>query len=177
MNTSPGTVFTLSIPSDTMRWRQKRRIPRTGINDVPKTLSVCNPRCDSRCCRLTCCAPETGYIFKYPELRNRNDDEKWSIRQTGVLCKIGVVGNATSKWILLHPKYNSEGHESLKVVLNAKGEAAAELVHDPMLVNVHLLSTYLTNWRTYMFDIEEELIKLVSSRKQAIPTRLGAKSS
>jgi len=101
-------------------------------------------------------------FLKYPESNGRTDGaDPWSIRQTGVYQSI----NPTTKsalWILLNPRHGSAANDRVKNLLNAQ-ERISPLHCQPPLVGLVVLSTYITNWRTYLAFYEEEELRMVGS--------------
>jgi len=108
---------------------------------------------------------EFGYVFKYPELRNRGKEgAQWSIRQTGVYSKVVPESRSPSKsvWLFLHPTYESKAETQLKVALD-NPERAVSLFRDPVEVHKLVMQCYMRKWRPYLRDVEEELLRIVSN--------------
>lgn len=103
-----------------------------------------------------------AFVLKYPESNGRTDGgDPWSIRQTGVYQSF----NPTTKsalWILLNPRHGNAADDRVRNLLNARGRISP-LHCEPPLVGLVVLSTFITNWRTYMAFYEEEELRMVGS--------------
>lgn len=120
---------------------------------------------------------ETGYIFKYPEIKyidEKTGAETWSIRQTGVYQRVGTPNtDKENVFILLHPRYSSPLQKALKTTLvhgdslpltqTFGGDLSAikKKNASPLELHLCLLGIYIYNWRAYMKNEEELLIKTV----------------
>jgi hypothetical protein len=120
---------------------------------------------------------ETGYIFKYPEIKYIDENtgaETWSIRQTGVYQRVGTPNmDKENVLILLHPRYSSPLQKGLETALvhgdsipmtQSSGVDLLTITKknaSPLELHLFVLGTYLYNWRAYMKNEEELLIKTV----------------
>jgi hypothetical protein len=103
---------------------------------------------------------DVSYMFKYPELRDTQDSDPWSVRKTCVYNSIDTHAKR-SCWIFLHPKYDSIG-ETKQMEQLAQQVTVGEYVLQPIAQHVSLISTYLNAWREYLVHYEEELLTLVT---------------
>jgi hypothetical protein len=119
-----------------------------------------------------------GYIFKYPEIKyidKKTGAETWSIRQTGVYQRVGTTNSDKENvLVLLHPRYSSPLQKGLETtVVHGDSMLMTQLAGgdlstitkkntSPLELHLYILGTYLYNWRAYMKNEEELLIKTVS---------------
>ena len=104
---------------------------------------------------------EMAFVLKYPENNGRTDGaDPWSIRQTGVYQSFDAT-TKTSVWILINPRQNTAADDRLKELLSSRERFAAVEGQQPVL-GLMVLSTYFSNWRTYMAFYEKEELRMVS---------------
>ena len=122
---------------------------------------------------------EITYITKYPEERNRDTPERWSVRQTGVYHRFDTR-TQKSFWILLHPKPDSPIRLRVEDVIRAVPQFN-DTDQNMMMLHLSILGKPFGNWRWYMAHFEEEIEDMVSSaynqRKSARLSFASAKLS
>ena len=102
-----------------------------------------------------------AFVLKFPENNGRTDGaDPWSIRQTGVYQSFDATSK-TSVWILINPRQNTAADTRLKDLLGSRKKLSTSEGQLP-LVGLVVLSTYFSNWRTYMAFYEKEELRMVS---------------
>ena len=104
---------------------------------------------------------EIAYITKYPEERNRDTLERWSVRQTGIYYQFDTR-TQKSFWILLHPKPDSPIRLRVEDVIRAMPQLN-DTYQNMMMLHLSILGKSFGNWRWYMAHYEEEVEDMVSS--------------
>lgn len=105
---------------------------------------------------------EIGFLFKYPELRNRESKMPWSIRQTAMMSNTKLSPSSQSTWLLLHPLYETALRARMSAAVRDP-TVSADWHKVPTRAHIFALRTYVGNWRAYLGWIEEDLLNLVGT--------------
>ena len=105
---------------------------------------------------------ECAYALRYVELNQRGTDVPWSVRQTAVYHK-HKVDQSSSTWVIISISERAE--RCLDRYIKTSQHLIAE---NPFDVHLILVDIALANWRPYIVNLTERIMKQVCTTIRSI---------